>query len=155
MEKYSFPRMLLCGLVAAVLALAVYAPLPATAEDIARPSNAGDAGSAATLKGDAQTGATLFATNCLPCHGAEGKGGVPNPGSTDGTVPPLNPLDSTLISKDAKVFAYNLDLFLQNGSTPEGTHPAIAMPAWGKDKLLSQQQIADLIAYIMSLNPAH
>ena len=155
MEKRRTTRMLLCGLAAATLTLATFTPLPAAAADIARPSNAGPAGAAATMKGEAQTGAKLFATNCLPCHGAKGKGGVPNPGSTDGTVPPLNPIDPTLVSKDAKTFAYNLDLFLQNGSTPEGTHPAIAMPAWGKDKLLTQQQIADLIAYVMSLNPVH
>ncbi len=139
---------------AAALTLAAIQPQPAAAEEIARPSNPGGPGAAATMKGDAQAGAKLFAVNCTPCHGAEGKGGVPNPGSADGSVPLLNPIDPTLVSKDPKVFAANLDLFLQHGSTPEGNHPAITMPAWGADKMLTQQQIADLIAYVMSLNPA-
>ena len=106
------------------------------------------------MSGDAQAGAKLFAVNCMPCHGAEGKSGIPNPGSADGSVPPLNPIDAILASKDAKVFATNVDLFIQHGSTPAGSKPAIHMPAWGADKMLTQQQIADLIAYVMSLNPA-
>lgn len=85
--------------------------------------------------------------------GYQGKGGVKNPGSDDGTVPPLNPIDETLVSKDPKVFAYNIDLFIQNGSTPEGDNPKLKMTDWGKSGALTQQQIADVIAYIMSLNP--
>lgn len=104
------------------------------------------------MTGHAEAGAKIFATSCLPCHGAQGKGGFPNPGSADGTVPPLNPIDRTMVSKDQKVFAYNIDLFVQNGSTPEGPSPAIKMPAWGATKLLSQQQIADVIAYVIRLN---
>jgi mono/diheme cytochrome c family protein len=138
----------------AAAALAVYlAPAgPAAAGEIARPSNPGGPGAAATLTGDAGAGAKIFAANCMPCHGAEGKGGIPNPGSADGTVPALNPIDPTIANKDAKVFAHNADLFIQNGSTPEGPHPAIRMPAWGADKMLTQQQIADVIAYIIRLN---
>lgn len=140
----------------ALVALVSFVPaLPAAAEDIARPSNSGGPGAAATMTGDVAAGAKLFASNCQGCHGVEGKGGVPNPGSTDGTVPPLNPIDPTLVNKDAKTFAYNVDLFLQNGSTPEGPKPAISMPAWGADKMLTQKELADLIAYVMSLNPAH
>ena len=137
---------------AATLALSILPVRPATAEDVARPSQAGGPGTAATLPGDAAAGAKTFATNCLPCHGALGKGGIPNPGSTDGTVPPLNPIDPTIANKDPKVFAYNVDLFLQNGSRPDGPQPAISMPAWGANKMLTQQQIADVIAYIISLN---
>jgi mono/diheme cytochrome c family protein len=59
-----------------------------------------------------------------------------------------------MVSKDPKVFAYNIDLFVQNGSIPDGPHPAIKMPAWGAKKLLKQQDIADIIAYIISLNTA-
>jgi mono/diheme cytochrome c family protein len=79
-------------------------------------------------------------------------GGVANPGSTDGTVPPLNPIDGTLIDPDPKVYATNLDLFLEHGSTPEGPSPKQTMPAWGDDKKLTAQQIADVIAYLISLN---
>ncbi len=129
------------------------APVPPTATvEVARPSNPGGPGSAATLAGDAQNGAQIFATNCVACHGAQGKGGVNNPGSTDGTVPPLNPIDETLKSADPKVFTYNLDLFIEHGSTPEGPSPTLKMLAWGDQKTLTPQQIADVIAYIISLN---
>jgi mono/diheme cytochrome c family protein len=118
----------------------------------ARPSNAGGPGPALGLNGDVKTGAQVFSTNCVKCHGLQGKGGVKNPGSTDGTVPALNPIDETLASSDPKVFAYNVDLFLEHGSMPDGPSPAISMTAWGDLKILSPQQIADAIAYVMSLN---
>jgi mono/diheme cytochrome c family protein len=121
-------------------------------EEIARPSNPGGPGDAVNLTGDVTTGAQIFQTNCVPCHGAEGKQGVPNPGSDDGTVPALNPIDPTMVSSDYKTFATNIDLFVQHGSTPAGTNPAISMPAWGDTNTLTQQQIADVIAYVISLN---
>jgi len=120
--------------------------------EIARPSNPGNAGPAVKLNGDPQSGAQLFLANCQKCHGENGKGGVSNPGSDDGTVPPLNPIDETLISADPYTYIYNLDLFLEHGSTPAGTKPQQTMPAWGDEATLTPQQIADLIAYIMNLN---
>jgi mono/diheme cytochrome c family protein len=125
---------------------------PEPTEEAARPSNPGGPGPAATLKGDPTAGQQLFSANCAVCHGAEGKGGVVNAGSTDGTIPPLNPIDPTLKSADYATFAGNLDLFLEHGSTPEGTAPTFSMPAWGDKQLLTPQQIADAIAYVISLN---
>jgi mono/diheme cytochrome c family protein len=124
----------------------------AAAPEIARPSNPGEPGPAVTLTGDAHAGAQVFVDNCKKCHGDQGQGGVDNPGSSDGTIPPLNPIDETLANKDAKVFALNLDLFLEHGSTPGGPNPKEKMPAWGDEKKLTAQQIADVIAYVMSLN---
>ena len=120
--------------------------------DVARPSNGGGPGAAVGMTGDATAGAAVFATTCVPCHGAEGKGGVPNAGSKDGTIPPLNPIDSTLISSDAKTYATNLDLFIEHGSKPEGPNPQVSMIAFGDTKALTPQQIADVIAYVISLN---
>jgi mono/diheme cytochrome c family protein len=57
-----------------------------------------------------------------------------------------------MISKDLKVFAYNIDLFVEHGSTAEGPNPKEKMPAWGDTKKLTPQQIADVIAYLISLN---
>ncbi len=122
--------------------------------EVARPSNPGDAGPAINLTGDPTSGAQIFVTSCQKCHGDKGTGGVNNPGSNDGTVPPLNPIDSSLIDSNAKVYATNLDLFLEHGSTPAGPNPQLSMPAWGDQKKLAPQQIADVIAYVMSLNPA-
>ena len=123
-------------------------------EEVARPSNAGGPGEAIKLKGDAAAGAKVFVDNCKKCHGDEGKTGIDNPGATDGTVPALNPLDDTMIDKDAVVYATNIDLFIEHGSTPAGKTPKQVMTAFGDEKKLTTQQIADVTAYIMSLNPA-
>ncbi len=128
---------------------------PEPTEEVARPSNPGGPGDAINLTGDPNSGAQIFANNCQTCHNAQGKGGIPNPGSSDGTFPSLNPIDPTIKNSDLKTFAYNLDLFIQHGSTPEslpGAAPT-SMPAWGDKNALTQQQIADVIAYIISLNP--
>ncbi|MGD8405030.1 MAG: cytochrome c [Anaerolineales bacterium] len=119
---------------------------------IPRPSNPGGPGEALNLTGDAAAGAEVFQVNCVSCHGPEGTQGVLNPGTDDGAVPTLNPMDPAMVSDDLETFAYNIDLFVQHGSTPAGPLPSIAMPAWGDSGVLSQQQIADVIAYLISLN---
>lgn len=126
--------------------------VPSPTEEIARPSNPGGPGPAVDLQGDATAGKAVFEANCVKCHAEEGKGGVANPGSDDGTVPPLKPIDETLVSADYKAFATNLDLFIEHGSTPAGSSPVFTMPAWGDTKKLTPQQIADVIAYVISLN---
>jgi mono/diheme cytochrome c family protein len=122
-------------------------------EGPAHPSNPGGTGDAINLKSDAAAGSQVFTAQCQKCHGPNGSQGVDNPGSADGSVPPLNPIDSTLVSTDYKTFASNLDLFVQHGSTPEGPSPKLLMPAYGDQTLLTQQQLADVIAYVISLNP--
>lgn len=121
-------------------------------EEVARPSNPGGPGPALGLTGDAMAGQQIFAANCQICHGQEGKGGNPNPGSDDGTIPALNPIDPTMKNADPKLFATNIDLFVEHGSTPSGKNPTFSMIAWGDKQLLTPQQIADVIAYVMSLN---
>ncbi len=120
--------------------------------EVARPSNAGGPGEAINLTGDPKAGEQIFTDSCQKCHGEKGVGGVDNPGSDDGTIPPLNPIDETMVDKDPKVFATNIDLFVEHGSMPEGDSPKEKMAAWGDDKKLTPQQIADVIAYIISLN---
>ena len=126
------------------------------AGEAAKPSNGGGPGEAVNLTGDAAKGAQVFTDNCVVCHGDQGKGGVQNPGSKDGAVPPLNPIDASMVNADYKTFATNIDLFLEHGSTPEpansGDVPALSMKAFGDQKLLTPQQIADVIAYVISLN---
>jgi len=125
----------------------------APVSEVPRPSNPGNTGDAINLSGDVTSGEQLFNTNCSVCHSSQGTGGVINSGSTDGTIPSLNPIDPFLKDPDKKFFATNIDLFIQNGSTPEGNNPVFSMQAWGRSNTLSQQEIADLIAYIISLNP--
>jgi mono/diheme cytochrome c family protein len=131
------------------------APVAPTAEpaaDVARPSNPGGPGPALQLTGDPAAGKQIFVDNCQKCHGENGVGGVENPGSDDGTIPELNPIDDTMVSSDLKVFAYNFDLFVEHGSDAAGTNVKEKMPAWGDEKKLTPQQIADVIAYVISLN---
>lgn len=109
-------------------------------------------GPAAYVIGDAVNGVVLFKQQCSACHGAEGKDNVPNPGSTDGTVPPLNPIDPALSSTAPLTFAENIDKIIQHGSVPAGSHPALTMPAWGDTHSLTQQEIANIEAYILVLN---
>lgn len=143
--------MALCVLVLA-LAACQAKPTESAAGEAAKPSNAGGPGEAVNMTGDATKGADVFTANCVACHGPEGKGGVANPGSDDGSVPPLNPIDSTMVNKDYKTFATNIDLFIEHGSTPEGDKPTLNMLPFGDNKTLTSQQIADVIAYVISLN---
>ena len=143
----------LASLLAACSAQSTEEKNPDEAGESVKPSNGGGTGQAVNLKGDPTAGQQIFATTCTPCHGQQGKGGVQNPGSKDGTVPPLNPIDSTMPSKDYKTFASNIDLFLEHGSTPEGGSPSFKMPSFGDSKMLTPQQIADVISYVISLNP--
>jgi mono/diheme cytochrome c family protein len=146
------------ALVAVVLILVVAlsacqsAPAGPDKDASAKPSNPGGPGAAIGLTGDAAKGATIFTANCVSCHGDKGVGGVANPGSTDGTVPALNPVDSTMVNADAKAFATNLDLFIEHGSTPSGSAPTLSMLPFGDNKTLTPQEIADVLAYVISLN---
>jgi mono/diheme cytochrome c family protein len=133
------------------------APTQDTESEIEAPSSGNTTpGPAITQKltGDPQAGAQIFADNCKKCHGDQGKGGVANPGSDDGTVPPLNPVDNPegFRTNDPAQFAQILDSFIEHGSTPEGDNPKEVMDAWGDKGKLTPQQIADVIAYIISLN---
>ena len=112
----------------------------------------GGTGAAVTIIGSAEHGAVIFAGTCSPCHGPQGTGGIANPGSKDGTIPPLNPTDRDLFSPDSKAFAEKIDVYLQHGSRPDGPNPQVSMLPFGDSNALTQQQIADLEAYILSLN---
>jgi mono/diheme cytochrome c family protein len=124
----------------------------ASAPSAAMPSNPGGPGKAIDLTGDPTAGKKVYQASCLSCHGTDAKGGVPNPGSDDGTVPPLNPIDETIKSPDYKTFATNIDLWVEHGSTPAGTKPTFLMTNFGDNGTLTPQQIADVIAYVISLN---
>ncbi len=111
----------------------------------AAPATAGP-GTTLSAFGNADQGQPLFGQVCAPCHGPQGVQGIPNPGSTDGTVPQLNPIDPSLATAGA------IGQFIMHGSVPEGSSPQLAMPAYGDLQLLTQQQIADLAAYILAAN---
>jgi ubiquinol-cytochrome c reductase cytochrome b subunit len=109
-------------------------------------------GQAAYTIGSAEHGKDIFSQKCASCHGPQGTDKVPNPGSEDQFVPPLNPIDRELFNKDPRIFAENIDRYIQHGSVPGGPNPQFHMLAFGDDNQLTQQQISNVEAYILSLN---
>jgi ubiquinol-cytochrome c reductase cytochrome b subunit len=109
-------------------------------------------GKAAFSIGSAGHGAVLFEKNCGACHGPRGADKVPNPGSTDGFVPVMQPIDKALYNKNPQLFATAIDLIIQHGARPDGPHPALIMPAFGDTRALTQEEISHLEAYILELN---
>jgi hypothetical protein len=113
------------------------------------------AGPASAIDGDPVAGTAKFHAMCASCHGERGTTGIDNPGSSDGTVPVLNPIDPGFLSDangNAAVFAHDIDLFLQHGSRPAGPKPLISMPGFGDHKLVPQHDLADIEAFVMGLN---
>jgi ubiquinol-cytochrome c reductase cytochrome b subunit len=102
--------------------------------------------------GDSKHGAVLFGLDCAKCHGKDGEGHVPNPGSQAGVVTPLAPIPRALFNEDPVLFAANIDLFIQHGATPPGPSPALRMPAFGATHSLTVPEIANIEAYVLSLN---
>lgn len=100
-----------------------------------------------TGQGDAVAGAALYQRyGCVNCHGPNGLGGVPNPQSPDKAIPPLS----------GKTFRGEFDTaakiadVIRSGSVI-GRAPIVSMPHWGG--ILSDAQIAQLVAYIKTLKP--
>ena len=110
------------------------------AKDITKP------GKAVNLTGDPVAGQKVFEGYCKSCHGVEAAGGVVNPGSADGTIPELKPIDEEFST------AASMDLVIEHGAVPEGESTASKMPAFGDEGSLKPQQIADVIAYVLQLN---
>jgi cbb3-type cytochrome c oxidase subunit III len=96
-------------------------------------------------QGAAVAGAALYVRyGCVNCHGPNGLGGVPNPQSPDKTIPPLSGGDFRgEFNTDAKI----ADV-IRSGSVI-GKAPIVSMPHWGG--ILSDQQIAQLVAYLKTL----
>jgi mono/diheme cytochrome c family protein/plastocyanin len=114
---------------------------------------------------------------CMRCHGPEGRGGIRNHNAKGGEVPALFKLADTIVNNRQE--ADRLLILLQRGGPlderevwlreffkikktiregknplkedPNGPEPPLAMPAWGEK--LSDKEIEELIAYIISLFP--
>ena len=126
--------------IAFIVGLVVLILAACGAKDVTKP------GKAVNLIGDPLAGKVVYDGYCKSCHGPAGTGGVVNPGSDDGTVPELNPIDMDF--KDATA----MDLVIEYGSTPGGENTASKMPAFGDEGTLKPQQIADVIAYVLDIN---
>ena len=109
-------------------------------------------GEAAGTIGNVAHGSLLFQQYCESCHGINGMGGVHNPGSLTKEVPALNPISKKLFNKNPQDFANNIDIFIQHGSVPAGKTPALHMFSYGDSHTLTQQEIANIEAYILNIN---
>jgi cytochrome c oxidase cbb3-type subunit III len=87
-----------------------------------------------------ETGATLFGTNCAACHGKAAMGGPGFPNLTDG---------DWLWGNDPETIAETLRVGI-NSAHPDSR--IAQMPAFGHDELLSKDQVALLVPYIMGLS---
>ncbi|MFN8539342.1 MAG: CopD family protein [Thermomicrobiales bacterium] len=84
-------------------------------------------------------GQQLFATNCVVCHGAQGRGNGPQAGT-------LNPRPPNMADPHT---AYHTDGYLYNAIT--NGFPGSEMPAWGDT--FTERQKWDLVNYIRQFNP--
>lgn len=107
-------------------------------------------GAAAPASADAAAGEATYKTFCFSCHGLTGKGDGPA-----GAV--LNPKPRDFTVGDFKLDAdgdgtpgtdADLALVIRNGAQRYGGSPLMA--PWGH---MTDQQIADLVAYVRSLRP--
>ena len=96
-------------------------------------------------QGAAVAGGALYVRyGCINCHGPNGLGGVPNPSSPDTVIPALSGQGFRHDFPTDKAIA---DI-IRSGSVL-GKAPIVSMPHWGN--ILSDQQIAELIAYLKTL----
>lgn len=113
-----------------VIAVAVFFALQGNASGGGAPAS-----SPTPLVGDAAAGQGVYAQKCVTCHGPEGTGARSRA---------LNPAGASLRGADTAAFNQNLVQII--------THGKGRMPAWGDTGRLTDQQIADIAAYIISLN---
>ena len=112
----------------------------------------GPPGPASFVIGNVELGEYLFKQNCEQCHGPLGRDKIPNPGSSDGFVPALNPVSRQLFNENAQIIVNNIDPYIQHGSVPKGPNPVLQMLPLGDSGSLTQQMITNVEAYVLHLN---
>ena len=83
-----------------------------------------------------EEGKVIFQTNCVTCHGEGGKGGI-GPNLTD----------NFWINQPEKTLFKNVFYMVENGSTNNPT-----MQAWGKNGILTGNDIEKVSAYVYHIN---
>ena len=142
MKTRHYSTLLCSALAAAALVLAACgSSAPEATATPAGPKVSGDAQKFAALKGDAAHGKNLFMGTCVSCHGPDAKG-LPKLGKDLTTSAFLKGLP------DAEAV-----LFLTKGrpsSDPQNT-TKVDMPPRGGNPALKDQDLADIIAFVRTL----
>lgn len=108
-------------------------------------------GPAAGMFGSVSQGLTVYNASCAACHGSAGQPTLAYPGLASVQNPNTSySMDSQLYDPNPALFARNIDCFIQHGSNPVG--PPSPMPSFGDSGTLTQTQIANVEAYVMSLS---
>ena len=104
------------------------------------------------LMGPEERGRAVFLKyGCVGCHGAEGKGGVPNPNAkTAQQVPALIHVGDGYTKPELKkvIVTGRREIAPLDPKLPV---PPLYMPAWGST--INDAEIDDLVAYLFSLKP--
>ncbi len=106
--------------------------------------------------GNAEHGGILFHQSCIMCHGPHGDNKTPGyTGYMTGDhapkgVPALNPIDRNVFNEDPQLFVEHIDQFIQHGIP--NTQGGPNMPNFGDSHALTQAEIADIEAYVLSIN---
>jgi mono/diheme cytochrome c family protein len=103
------------------------------------------------LSPELQSGLKIYEEFCAACHGPSGKGGVYNFNAQSGQqVPPLNHVADGY-TKPELIAKIQMGVPVEPKLDPKGPEPPLHMPGF-KD-MLSDAQLNDLVAYLISLKP--
>jgi len=91
-------------------------------------------------KTPATRGAAVFTKYCSLCHGAAGTG--------DGRAASLQKVPPADLTISTRARSYKLQIVREGGAAMGRSN---SMPAWGD--VLTDAEIADVVAYVQSLNP--
>ncbi len=93
--------------------------------------------------------AIFLKAGCVACHGAQGRGGFPNNNVPGEAIPALTKTAETYTPEELrkKIAAGSLP----QKERPDGPEPLVSMPPW--QKVLSDAEIKDVAAYVLSLTP--
>ncbi len=107
-----------------------------------QPAAAPQAAAPAALVGDAANGGKIFATACVACHGPEGKG-------VHGMGKDLTTSDWVAQQSDEQLVEF-IKVGRDAGDALNTT--GVAMPPKGGNPAMSEQEIADIVAFVRSIH---
>jgi mono/diheme cytochrome c family protein len=133
-------RLKLSALVAlAIPALIALTAITTLADSSPSPSPSGSA----ALPGDPARGATLYGQNCAVCHGANLGGNI---------GPALNPIEKLPGVNNPLDQNFLIEIITNGRKHQAGDPGSVDMPAKGNNPALTDQDVKDLVAFIIREN---